>query len=222
MSIELKKSASAMQIKEFSEETNVIKGYASTFGGEPDAYGDIIVSGAFEKTIREDGNRVKFLFGHDWSSIIGKVTKMYEDERGLFIEAKISDTEQGRDFMTLVKDGVIDRMSIGYTATKWKFDNDGHCHLEEIKLFEVSGVGLPANDRAVITSAKELQREKDAQQSRELTAMEDRIKQMIADGVKEAVAEALKDAKPPAEQKEPTQEQVQKHLDELNALLTKD
>lgn len=149
------KAVKSLSIKSVNEEENIIEGYASTFGGEPDAYGDVVVKGAFAKTINENGDRIKFLDGHDWNKVIGKVTEVYEDNYGLYIKAKISDTVQGRDFMTLAKDGVIDRMSIGYIPIKYEWNEEGTLFLKEIKLLEVSGVGLPANDNAVITSAKD-------------------------------------------------------------------
>lgn len=146
----LKIKSAPLKIKEYSSDDMVIKGYASTFGGEPDAYGDVIVSGAFKKTLIKNAGRIKYLFGHDWSRIVGKVVHAEEDEKGLYIEAKIVDTADGVDLMKLVDAGVIDRMSIGYIAQEFEYDNDGICYLKEIDLYEVSAVGLPANDRAHI------------------------------------------------------------------------
>lgn len=210
-----KEMASTLQIKEFDAETNVIKGYASTFGGEPDSHNDVVVKGAFQKTIQEDGNRIKFLSAHSWDAIVGKITEIYEDAHGLFIEAKISDTTAGRDLMTLVKDKVIDRMSIGYIPTKWNFDEQGVCNLEEIKLFEVSAVGLPSNKHAVITQAKEYQREKGQRQQKD--ADED-INEIVRKAVEKALQE--KDAKP--DLPVPNDEQVQKYLRELDELTKAD
>lgn len=148
--------ALGLKIKAVDPERNIIEGYASTFGGEPDAYGDVIVQGAYTKTIKENGDRIKYLMNHNWDLIVGKVVEAKEDAHGLFIKAKISETENGKNLMTLVKDGVIDRMSIGYIPIKWDFDESGICYLREIKLLEVSAVGIPANEHAEITGAKNL------------------------------------------------------------------
>lgn len=148
--------ALGLKIKAVDPERNIIEGYASTFGGEPDAYGDVIVQGAYTKTIKENGDRIKYLMNHNWDLIVGKVVEAKEDAHGLFIKAKISETENGKNLMTLVKDGVIDRMSIGYIPIKWDFDESGICYLREIKLLEVSAVGIPANEHAEITAAKNL------------------------------------------------------------------
>lgn len=48
--------------------------------------------------------------------ILGKPLELREDEKGLFIRGKISDTQSGRDVQTLLKDGVLNELSIGYDA----------------------------------------------------------------------------------------------------------
>lgn len=148
-------------IKSFDGEKNIIEGYASTFGGAPDAHGDVVVKGAFAKTIRERGDRIKFLFGHSWDSIIGKVTDIYEDDYGLYFKAKISETEKGKEVMQLIKDGVIDRLSIGYGTVKSDYDASGIRALREVKLYEISAVGMASNDNALITDAKSEQTTKE-------------------------------------------------------------
>lgn len=141
---------SGMRIKEYDQENMTIKGYASTFGGEPDAHGDVVVSGAFKKTLIKNSGRIKFLVGHDWNQIVGKIIHAEEDEKGLYIEAKIVDTALGKDLMKLVDAGVIDRMSIGFVVKDYEWDDDGVFYIKEVDLYEVSAVGLPANDRAHI------------------------------------------------------------------------
>jgi len=59
--------------------------------------------------------------------------------------------------LTLMKDGVITKMSIGYQTIKEK-TIDGIRHLQEIKLYDVSPVVFAANTEAVITGVKEIER----------------------------------------------------------------
>lgn len=40
----------------------------------------------------------------------------------MFIRAKISDTQKGRDIQTLLKDGVLNELSIGYDAVDFYYD----------------------------------------------------------------------------------------------------
>jgi uncharacterized protein len=145
----------SFELKAADTETNVIEGYAATFGGSPDSYGDIIQKGAFTKTLKERGTQIKFLWQHNWNELIGRIIDAKEDDKGLFIKVKISDTQRGREVMTLIKDQALDKMSIGYRTIQYDYDRDTSIRtLKEVQLFEVSAVTFPANESAVITGAK--------------------------------------------------------------------
>jgi HK97 family phage prohead protease len=133
------------------QQERIFKGYASTY--DLDSGGDIIVKGAFEKSM-QSGRNVKVLWQHKTDVPIGKPILMREDDKGLYVEAKISQTTAGNDAMTLLMDGVIDSMSIGYITKESEFRNDGVRLLKEVDLFEFSLVSYPMNDKAVITQVK--------------------------------------------------------------------
>lgn len=142
-----------------AEDGLTIVGYASTFGGEPDSYGDIVDRGAFKKTIKErfPKGSIKMLWQH--REPLGMPVELTEDSRGLHFEAKITDTQFGRDCLAYIKDGVVNTMSIGYSTIKHEIDDGGDDevrHLKEVKLFEISPVTFPANENATITGVKEL------------------------------------------------------------------
>ncbi len=141
---------SKFEIKASGE--NTIEGYAAFFGNV-DSYGDIIEQGAFTKTLKENRNRIKVLWQHDTNEPIGKPIAMEEDSKGLYIKAQISMTDAGRKAMTLMKDGVIDEMSIGYDVIKDDYKK-GNRMLKEVRLWEFSPVTFAANEKAKITSAK--------------------------------------------------------------------
>jgi HK97 family phage prohead protease len=132
------------------QKERIFKGYASTY--DLDSGGDIIVKGAFAKSL--EANKVKVLWQHKTDVPIGRPLLMREDEKGLYVEAKISQTTAGNDAMTLLMDGVIDSMSIGYITKESEFRNDGVRLLKEVDLFEFSLVSYPMNDKAVITQVK--------------------------------------------------------------------
>lgn len=142
---------------ESANESGEFSGYAAVFGNL-DSGCDIIEKGAFSKTIREDFDRIKILSQHDSCDLpIGKPLELREDEKGLFIRGKISDTQKGRDIQTLLKDGVLTEMSIGYDAIDFDYDgNTGIRHLKEVKLWEVSIVTWAMNDQATIDEVKSL------------------------------------------------------------------
>ena len=142
--------ASKFEIKACAE--NTIEGYAAYFGNV-DSYGDIIEQGAFTKTLKENNNRVKVLWQHNTNEPIGKPIQMEQDSKGLYIKAKISMTDVGRKAMELMRDGVIDEMSIGYDIIKDEFKGKNRM-LKELRLWEFSPVTFAANEKARITSAK--------------------------------------------------------------------
>ena len=147
-------------LSDLDAEGRTLEGYASTFGNV-DHTSDIIHAGAFSKTIVERGNKIKFLWNHDTSEVIGKIQHLAEDTHGLFMRAIISDTSRGRDALALLKDGAVSEMSIGFTpvsgGTNYERDGDGKTvrHLKEIKLYEISITPFPANESAVVTALKE-------------------------------------------------------------------
>jgi HK97 family phage prohead protease len=132
----------------------VFTGYASTF--DVDLGGDIIHEGAFKKTLEERSSRVKILWQHDSYNPIGRPLRMIEDNKGLWIEGKISKTTLGDEALELMRDGVVDQMSIGFSIPNGKSerDEDGIRHIKEVKLFEFSPVTFPMNENAFIQSVK--------------------------------------------------------------------
>lgn len=127
-----------------------IAGYASTFGGEPDSYGDVIVKGAFLESLAQ--RSPKHLFEH--FEPIGKTLEIHEDDKGLVGRWSIVDTRAGQDAYKLAKAGVLDSLSIGYMPLDFEYREDGVRLLRKIDLYEVSSVAVPANRNAVITDVK--------------------------------------------------------------------
>ena len=164
---ELKSDQPTREFKSFSfelesadESTGEFSGYAAVFGNR-DSGNDIIEKGAFAKTIVEDFNRIKILALHNdcWLPV-GRPIELREDDHGLFIRGKISDTSMGRDIQTLLKDGVLNELSIGYEAIDYEIDEEAHVrYLKRIKLWEVSIVTWAMNDQATIDDVKSLAEE---------------------------------------------------------------
>jgi len=147
-------------------EGRTFEGYAATFGNV-DLVGDIIHPGAFTKTITERGHRVKLLWQHKTDEPIGR-PMLREDARGLFVSSVISDTARGRDTGVLLRDGVVDSMSIGYEVVQSDHEQKGKGtirNLRELKLHEISLVTFPANEEALVTSVKTDEASPDAKQT---------------------------------------------------------
>lgn len=145
----------SFEVKQVDEETGIFEGYAATFSDKPDSYGDIIDSGAFKKSLKEGGKRVKILWQHSVMEPIGKPEEMSEDEKGLLVKGKLSlGVQRAREVLSLMKDGVITELSIGYDTVKEAY-KDGIRHLKEVKLWDISPVTFAANTEALIASVKQ-------------------------------------------------------------------
>jgi hypothetical protein len=142
------------EIKSVNEETGIFESYGATFSNVADSYNDVIEKGSFVKTLQEGGKRVKILFNHNVNEPIGKPLEMKEDEHGLWVKGKLSlGVQRAREVLALMKDGVINEMSIGYD-TILSTVIDGVRHLKEIRLWDVSPVTFAANPEARIMSVK--------------------------------------------------------------------
>lgn len=143
-----------IDVKSIDEEEGTFTGYAATFSSTPDSYGDVIDPGAFKKTIKERGDRIKILFNHLINEPIGKPIELSEDKVGLLVKGKLTlGVQRAKEVLALMKDGVINEMSIGYdtiTETIVK----GVRHLKEVKLYDTSPVVFAANPEAMITGVK--------------------------------------------------------------------
>jgi hypothetical protein len=131
-------------------------GYASTFGGVPDSYGDIVAPGSFSKTLAEHaGNSTMpaMLWSHDPDKPIGKWLSMSEDGHGLKVKGRLTlATQRGAEAHALLKDDAL-ALSIGYRVAGSKYSGSNRV-LTEIKLHEASLVALPANAAARVEYVK--------------------------------------------------------------------
>lgn len=140
------------EIKASEEETGVFEGFASTFGNV-DSDNDVITSGAFTDSIKK--RMPKMLYQHDMRQPIGVYTDIKETSSGLMVKGKVSNTAQGKDIITLLKDGVIDSMSVGFVTNDYDYDNKTNIRIiKSLELYEISLVTFPANEQAKITNVK--------------------------------------------------------------------
>lgn len=147
----------AMQFKaeDIDADKRIISGYASTY--DLDQGGDIIVRGAFSKTLETNAKRVKVLWQHNSQMPIGRPVSMKEDDRGLYVESYIAKTRQGDEALELAREGIIDSMSIGYMVRESDYKDDGVRVIKELDLMEYSLVTWPMNESAIITGVKSLE-----------------------------------------------------------------
>jgi len=144
----------AMEVKAVNED-GTFSGYASTFGNI-DLGGDMMVKGAFTKTLSDRASKIKMLWNHDKGNVIGVFDSIKEDDNGLYVNGQLAlKTQQGQEAYELLKMGAIDSMSIGYAVLQDGYDRKNNVRLlKEVKLFEASLVTIPMNEDAMITNVK--------------------------------------------------------------------
>lgn len=131
------------------------EGYASTFGNVDNGF-DVVLPGAFTKSLQDrPAGRVKMLWQHDPAQPIGVWQHVAEDAKGLYVKGRIlRDVQKGAEAYALMKEGVIDSMSIGYRTLESDYTNAGIRQLKELGLMEISLVTFPMNDQATVTTVK--------------------------------------------------------------------
>lgn len=95
-------------------------------------------------------------FQHDWQALglpIGRILSAEQTDEGLLITGGISRTTKGIEVATLMRDGVLTRISAGLTTTSWHLDDDGDLLVhDESEAFEFSVCTQPAYDTAAVRS----------------------------------------------------------------------
>lgn len=142
-------------VKDVSLSDMTITGYLAHFGSV-DYNNDVILKGAFEKTIQERGRELKFLNHHDFKQPHNRFSVLREDDKGLYFEVKMVDgVSYSMDVLKLYAAGVIDEQSIGFYAVK-KETKSGVRYLKEVKLGEGSNVTVAMNKNAKFMGFKSL------------------------------------------------------------------
>ena len=131
-------------------ETREVVGLAVPYGQVADiggVYREQFVPGAIRSV--ED---VKLFWQH--SEPIGKILEGRDTEAGFEIRAKISDTVRGQEAYTLLRDGVINKFSVGFMAVEQTREGDLVTRTL-VDLKEVSLVSFPAFAGASVSEVRE-------------------------------------------------------------------
>ena len=138
-------------------ETGEIQAYVTTFENK-DVVNDVIKQGALDDFITKFENSetdiVRLLLNHDRNLILGQWVKFEVDEYGVLGTAKLSDVQSAKDVKTLIADGILGSVSIGFKSSDFEKNEDGGMDFNKIELIETSIVDRPANSQARITSVK--------------------------------------------------------------------
>ena len=148
------------EVKESDDKSKgIIEGYASTFGNVDLGF-DVVMPGAFKKTIK-DFHKWPILADHNPYTPIGINVEASEDKKGLAVVGELElGIAKAQEKYLLAKQakkhGGRAGLSIGYMTIKSEpnKDNSRIRNLNELKLFEYSPVTFPMNTEALITAAK--------------------------------------------------------------------
>lgn len=134
----------------------VFEGYASLFGTE-DQGRDVVMPGAFRASLTRRGAAgIRMLFQHDPAEPIGAWETIRENARGLYVRGRlICDVARAREILTLIREGGLDGLSIGFRTRKAVRDaRTGQRRLYEIDLWEISIVTFPMLPGARVSAVK--------------------------------------------------------------------
>jgi HK97 family phage prohead protease len=142
-----------LEIRHFEARADVeertIIGLAVPYGEEADLGGG--VKERFEAGAIESIEDVKLFYGHE--DPIGKVLEGKDTEAGFEIRAKVSETPKGDEVLTLMRDGVLNKFSVGFFPME--SERDGSVIIrKKVDLREVSVVAIPAFAGANITEVR--------------------------------------------------------------------
>jgi uncharacterized protein len=123
------------------DSSGVVRFYASIFN-TPDRVKDIVVKGAYTKTIAENFKEIQHYKNHDSTLMPGVITELNQDDTGLLVTSKlILTTQLGKEtheeYKAMAEAGKSMAHSIGYVPVKDE-PQAGVNYLKEILLYEVS------------------------------------------------------------------------------------
>ncbi len=150
----------AHKIINVDNKDGIIEAYINGFNNK-DADGDISLQTSFNRTIKNQFKRIKHLYSHSYSQILGLPLEFKTDDYGLATVSKINLSKQlGQDvfsdYLFFSENGRTLEHSIGAMPIKEHFDNNLNANIvEEWKLYEYSTVAFGANENTETISIKE-------------------------------------------------------------------
>lgn len=166
----LGKQSKTIDVKDWTwnGESRTISGYGAIFNNK-DKSDDVLLPGCFAKSINDRGpesqanDKIILLWQHDTKQPLGRITKLYEDAKGLYFEAVIDEFELGDRAIKQLESGTLNQFSIGYSyvweACKWDDVADAFM-VGEVKLYEISIVSFGCNPETEYLGLKSEDRQK--------------------------------------------------------------
>lgn len=162
-----------VDMRALDEEGMIVEGYAAVFDSVTDLgwIKEVIDRHAFDNADMSD---IVMKYNHE-NSILpmartrGGSLQFNIDDHGLKIRAKLPETSVNRDIYTLIREGVLSKMSFAFTvkSEEYDYDTDTRKILEFDKIFDVSVVDVPAYETTEIYARSKEQYEEEKRQYEE-------------------------------------------------------
>lgn len=149
------------------DEGMIVEGYAAVFDTITNLgwMNEVIDRHAFDNADMSD---IVMKYNHEDSVLPmartrGGSLQFNVDDHGLKIRAKLPDTSGNRDIYTLIREGVLSKMSFAFTvkSEEYDYDTDTRKILEFDKIFDVSVVDVPAYESTEIYARSKEQYEEE-------------------------------------------------------------
>lgn len=153
-----------LEVKDTEDTDYTVTGYATTFDepytlysiGDGKVVKEQVSRNAFDNTDRSDTIMQYDHQGVVFARLSNDTLKLTVDDHGLFVEAYLGGTSNGRNLYEEIKGGYINKMSFGFTVTDDDLAEADYGYLRTIKaigkLYDVSAVSIPANDYTEISA----------------------------------------------------------------------
>ena len=162
-----------VDMRALDEEGMIVEGYAAVFDSVTDLgwIKEVIDRHAFDNADMSD---IVMKYNHENSVLPmartrGGSLQFNVDDHGLKIRAKLPETSVNRDIYTLIREGVLSKMSFAFTvkSEEYDYDTDTRKILEFDKIFDVSVVDVPAYETTEIYARNKEQYEEEKRQYEE-------------------------------------------------------
>ena len=106
-------------------------------------------------------------------------------EKGLFIYADLSKSQEARELYEEIKNGLVTKMSWAFTVADEKYDKETRTRIIKRikKVYDVSAVSIPANDGTIISARSFINGLIEKEQQELLERRKRKIKLLIDMGV---------------------------------------
>ena len=145
-----------VEVRAAEDEGMTVEGYAAVFDSVTDLgyMKEVIDRGAFDNADMSD---IVMKYNHEDSFLPmartrGGSLQFNIDDHGLKIRAKLPETTTNKDIFTLIKEGILSKMSFAFTVANEEYDyeTDTRKILAFDKIYDVSVVDVPAYETTEI------------------------------------------------------------------------